>query len=108
MAGPSTHADLRKSARVARRTERRISPLRKLLAHAMSRTPSRAAWCPDLPHTYSMSVRQFICTKWGSKYPSAEVNRLYRALQRVSDAPFTLYCLTDNPAGILPEVQVLP
>jgi hypothetical protein len=55
-----------------------------------------------------MPVRQFICTKWGSKYPSTEVNRLYRALQRVSAAPFTLHCVTDDPAGILPEVQVLP
>lgn len=55
-----------------------------------------------------MSARQFICAKWGNKYPATEVNRLYRALQRVSAAPFILYCLTDDPAGVLPEVQVLP
>jgi hypothetical protein len=55
-----------------------------------------------------MPVRQFICTKWGSKYPASEVNRLFLALQRVSTAPFTLHCLTDDPAGILPEVRVLP
>jgi hypothetical protein len=55
-----------------------------------------------------MSVRQFICIKWGNKYPATEVNRLYRALQRVSAAPFTLHCLTDAAEGILPQVQVLP
>jgi hypothetical protein len=55
-----------------------------------------------------MPARQFICTKWGNKYPSAEVNRLYRALQRVSPGPFTLHCLTDDPEGIQPEVRVWP
>jgi hypothetical protein len=55
-----------------------------------------------------MPVRQFICTKWGSKYPAAEVNRLFRALQRVSALPFALYCVTDDPGGILPEVRVIP
>jgi hypothetical protein len=55
-----------------------------------------------------MTARQFICAKWGSKYPATEVNRLYSALQRVSSAPFTLYRLTDDPVGILPAVQVLP
>jgi hypothetical protein len=55
-----------------------------------------------------MPLRQFICTKWGSKYPSTEVNRLYQALARVSTGPFSLHCVTDDPAGILPAVQVLP
>ena len=55
-----------------------------------------------------MPLRQFICTKWGSKYPATEVNRLYLALQRVTPGPFTLHCVTDDPSGILPEVRVLP
>ncbi len=50
---------------------------------------------------------QFICTKWGVKYPADEVNRLYRALQRVQKTPFTLTCVTDYPEGIMPEVRVL-
>jgi hypothetical protein len=54
-----------------------------------------------------MTERQFICIKWGSKYPAGEVNRLFRMLQRVSRAPFTLYCVTDDPAGITPEVPTL-
>ncbi|MEO8315315.1 MAG: glycosyltransferase [Pseudomonadota bacterium] len=36
------------------------------------------------------------------------MNRLFRALQRVGAAPFTLCCVTDDPAGILPEVRVFP
>lgn len=55
-----------------------------------------------------MPARQFICTKWGTKYPASEVNRLYRALLRVSEGPFTLCCVTDDPQGIQPEVRVLP
>lgn len=55
-----------------------------------------------------MPERQFICTKWGSKYPATEVNRLYRALQRVGTEPFSLCCVTDDPAGILPEIRVIP
>jgi hypothetical protein len=55
-----------------------------------------------------MPERQFICTKWGSKYPASEVNRLYQALLRVSTGPFTLHCVTDDPDGIQPEVRVLP
>jgi hypothetical protein len=54
-----------------------------------------------------MPARQFICTKWGTKYPATEVNRLYRALQRVSKGPFTLHCVTDDPQGIQSEVRVI-
>jgi hypothetical protein len=62
----------------------------------------------SLADNHRMPARQFICTKWGTKYPSAEVNRLYRALARVSTGPFTLHCVTDDPQGIQPEVRVLP
>lgn len=55
-----------------------------------------------------MQARQFICTKWGSKYPASEVNRLHQALQRVSAGPFTLTCVTDDPSGIESAVRVLP
>lgn len=50
---------------------------------------------------------QFICAKWGIKYPADEVNRLYRALKRVQKSPFELICVTDYPEGIIPEVRVV-
>lgn len=53
-------------------------------------------------------TQQFICAKWGLKYPADEVNRLYRALLRVQPGPFRLICVTDNPDGIVPEVTVVP
>jgi hypothetical protein len=55
-----------------------------------------------------MPERQFICAKWGTKYPASEVNRLYAALLRVSNGPFTLYCMTDDPEGIQSGIRVLP
>jgi hypothetical protein len=55
-----------------------------------------------------MTQRQFICMRWGSKYPAAEVNRLFRALRRVATGPFVLHCVTDDSTGIIPEVRVLP
>lgn len=56
----------------------------------------------------TQAPNQFICAKWGIKYPADEVNRLYRALARVQTSPFTLICVTDSPDGIVPEVRVLP
>ena len=47
--------------------------------------------------------------KWGTKYPSDDVNRLYRAIERVQgNSDFTLFCLTDRADGILDQVIVLP
>lgn len=51
---------------------------------------------------------QFICTKWGSKYPAADVNRLYRAVARVMKEPFRFFCVTDDGTGIEAPVEVLP
>lgn len=51
---------------------------------------------------------QFVCMKWGSKYPAADVNRLYRAVRRTTPGELTFYCVTDDATGILPEVKVLP
>ncbi len=53
-------------------------------------------------------MRQFICTKWGTKYPASEVNRLFRALTRVQKGPFELICVTDDDQGIVDEVRIIP
>ena len=52
--------------------------------------------------------RQFICTKWGTKYPASEVNRQFRALSRVQQGAFELICVTDDAQGIVNEVRVVP
>lgn len=51
---------------------------------------------------------QFICLKWGQKYSSDYVNRLYRMIRRQMTSEFTLYCLTDDCSGIYPEISILP
>ena len=49
--------------------------------------------------------RHVICMKWGTKYGPEYVNRLYAMVRRHLSGPFNFVCLTDNAAGIRPEVQ---
>ncbi len=51
---------------------------------------------------------QFICVKWGNKYPAEYVNRLHSMIDRQLSSEFTLYCLTDNTTGLHPDIQSLP
>lgn len=37
-----------------------------------------------------------ISVKWGKKYSSADVNKLYKMVQRNLSVPFSFYCLTDD------------
>lgn len=53
-------------------------------------------------------VRQYVCMKWGTKYPAADVNRLYQAVRASTPGEMRFYCLTDDPAGIDPSVTVHP
>lgn len=46
--------------------------------------------------------------KWGDFYSSEYVNRLYRMISRNTKEPFALYCLTDDPKGVDPAVQIRP
>lgn len=51
--------------------------------------------------------RFVICMKWGTVYPAQYVNILYRAVQRNLSLPHRFVCLTDNPEGLLPEIEAL-
>lgn len=51
-------------------------------------------------------MKQIICMKWGKLYSSDYVNRLYSMIARNITPPFKLFCLTDDPVGILPEVVI--
>jgi len=55
-----------------------------------------------------MTVANLICIKWGHKYPAYYVNRLYAGIQRFMRRPFRFHCVTDDDAGIRPEVHVTP
>lgn len=54
------------------------------------------------------AMRQVICMKWGTKYGPEYVNRLYAMVRRHLSGDFRFVCLTDDSAGIRPEVSCFP
>jgi hypothetical protein len=56
----------------------------------------------------TVSTRNVLCIKWGRKYGSEYVNRLYRGVESNLSRPFRFVCLTDDPSGIVSGVQALP
>ncbi|MGI9400663.1 MAG: hypothetical protein ACR2O0_05370 [Rhizobiaceae bacterium] len=48
----------------------------------------------------------FVCFKWGTAYPSSEVNILRAMVRRNTSIPHTFHCVTDNAAGLDPEIEV--
>lgn len=53
-------------------------------------------------------MQTVICMKWGTRYGADFVNRLNSAVQRNTDRPTQLVCLTDDPSGIDPSVRCEP
>jgi hypothetical protein len=49
-----------------------------------------------------------ICVKWGDKFSSDHVNRLYRMVRKNTSLPFTFYCMTEDPAGIDTNINIVP
>lgn len=54
------------------------------------------------------TVVNVVCIKWGSKYPSYYVNRLYRGVARHLGREHRFACFTDDPEGIEPGIEVHP
>jgi len=48
-----------------------------------------------------------ICVKWGNKYPSQYVNVLKNMCQRHITVPFEFHCLTEDPKGLDPDIQII-
>lgn len=48
------------------------------------------------------------CVKWGTRFGPDYVNVLYRAVQEQLKIPHRFVCLTNQPEGIDPGVQVMP
>ena len=49
-----------------------------------------------------------VTMKWGVLYGPHYVNRLYWASKRNLNQDFRFVCFTDNPSGIVPEVECFP
>ena len=53
-------------------------------------------------------MQTIICMKWGSRYGSDFVNRLYSSIKRHTKKPTKLYCFTDIQQGINKEIICKP
>lgn len=49
-----------------------------------------------------------VCLKWGEKYSTEYVNRLYSMVSSQLKQEFEFYCMTESPSGIIDEVNILP
>jgi len=49
-----------------------------------------------------------ICMKWGDKFPSDYVNKLYSMVRRNLSYPFRFICFTEKSSGIRDEVEIHP
>jgi len=49
-----------------------------------------------------------LCLKHGQKYSAEYVNRLYSMVKRNCTLPFTFACLTEDPAGIHEDIEIIP
>jgi hypothetical protein len=49
-----------------------------------------------------------LCMKWGTIYPAEYVNVLFHACQKNISSDFRFVCLTNEPEGIDPDVEVFP
>ncbi|MFC3085766.1 hypothetical protein ACFOD6_06860, partial [Tabrizicola soli] len=54
-----------------------------------------------------MTELNCICLKYGTAYGPEYVNRLHAALLRNTTKDLRLFCMTDDPAGIDPRVELL-
>ncbi len=48
-----------------------------------------------------------VCLKWGDKYSSEYVNRLYNMVNRNLNVPFVFHCITENSEGIFSTINIL-
>lgn len=54
-----------------------------------------------------MDTVNILTLKWGTLYPSEYVNRLYRGVKANLHRPFRFVCVTDNPAGLIDDIQAV-
>ncbi len=55
-----------------------------------------------------MQAVNVLCIKWGKKYGPEYVNKLHNMVGRNLKRPFRFVCLTDDAAGIDPQIEVKP
>jgi hypothetical protein len=58
------------------------------------------------PEDTDPPTQTVLCLKWGDRYGSEYVNRLYSMALRNTSRPLRIVCFTDDPTGIRDEVDV--
>lgn len=53
-------------------------------------------------------MANFLCIKWGTKYDSTYVNRLYNGVKRHMRGDFRFVCLTDDATNITDGINIYP
>lgn len=53
-------------------------------------------------------MQNFVCIKWGDKYPAKYVNNLYNMVSKNYRKEFTFTCYTDDPEGIECDTAPIP
>lgn len=48
-----------------------------------------------------------ICVKWGNKYSSQEVNRLFNSIKKKSTKQCRFFCMTDDHKGLDKSIEIL-
>jgi hypothetical protein len=56
----------------------------------------------------SIPFLHVICYKWGTLYPSEEVNILRAMVKRNLTVPHRFHCITDDPRGLDPDIEAHP
>ncbi len=50
-------------------------------------------------------MQTVVCMKWGTRYHSSFVNRLFKSIKRHTDRETRLICFTDNKTGIIEDIE---
>ncbi|MBR6802937.1 MAG: hypothetical protein IKM62_03830 [Kiritimatiellae bacterium] len=50
----------------------------------------------------------FLCLKWGTRYPVTFTNILFASVKRHMHRPFRFVCVTDDASGLAPEIEAWP
>ena len=58
-------------------------------------------------HTPNLPVN-ILTLKWGDRYGSIFVNRLYSSVQRQLTRSFRFFCFTDDGSGLIPTIETRP
>ena len=66
-------------------------------------TSSTSSTSPTSPTSEHLSI---VCVKWGTKYGSEYVQRLYQGVNQNTTVSFTFVCFTDDPTGLQDDPRI--